>query len=137
MKKYADFLLWLLKMTVGCFLFGLGFDLFLEPYGMNSGGISGLAMVLVHLLGYGTVGTLNLLINLPLLVFADEPTGNLDRKNADEVLELLLETKRVIGQTLVMVTHDLSIARRADRILKMDNGVLSPMMPSDLAKWGS
>ena len=77
------------------------------------------------------------LINLPLLVFADEPTGNLDRQNADEVLDLLLETKRVIGQTLVMVTHDLSIARRADRILKMDNGVLSPMMPSDLAKWGS
>ena len=77
------------------------------------------------------------LINLPLLVFTDEPTGNLDRQNADEVLDLLLETKRVIGQTLVMVTHDLSIARRADRILKMDNGVLSPMMPSDLSKWGS
>jgi predicted ABC-type transport system involved in lysophospholipase L1 biosynthesis ATPase subunit len=35
-----------------------------------------------------------------------------------------------------MVTHDLSIAKRADRILKMDNGILSPMMPSDLAKWG-
>jgi putative ABC transport system ATP-binding protein len=77
------------------------------------------------------------LINLPLLVFADEPTGNLDRQNADEVLDLLLETKKVIGQTLVMVTHDLSIARRADRILKMDNGILSPMMPSDLNKWGS
>jgi putative ABC transport system ATP-binding protein len=53
------------------------------------------------------------------------------------VLDLLLETKKVIGQTLVMVTHDLSIARRADRILKMDNGILSPMMPSDLNKWGS
>jgi putative ABC transport system ATP-binding protein len=61
----------------------------------------------------------------------------LDRQNADEVLDLLLETKKVIGQTLVMVTHDLSIARRADRILKMDNGILSPMMPSDLNKWGS
>ena len=75
MKKYADFLLWLLKMTVGCFLFGLGFDLFLEPYGMNSGGISGLAMVLVHLLGYGTVGTLNLLINLPLFVIGGLKIG--------------------------------------------------------------
>lgn len=76
------------------------------------------------------------LINLPLLVFADEPTGNLDRKNADEVLELLLDTKKVIGQTLLMVTHDMSIARRADRILKMDNGILTPFMPSDAEKWG-
>ena len=75
MKKYADFLLWLLKIAVGCFLFGLGFDLFLEPYGMNSGGISGLAMVLVHLLGYGTVGTLNLLINLPLFVIGGLKIG--------------------------------------------------------------
>ena len=62
------------------------------------------------------------LINLPLVVFADEPTGNLDRENADEVLELLLETKELLGQTLIMVTHDLSIAERADRVLRMDNG---------------
>ena len=75
MKKYADFLLWLLKMTVGCFLFGLGFDLFLEPYGMNSGGISGLAMVLVHLLGFGTVGSINLIINLPLFVIGGVKVG--------------------------------------------------------------
>ena len=65
------------------------------------------------------------LINLPDIVFADEPTGNLDRANADEVLKLLLETKRVLGQTLVMVTHDLSIADHADRIFRMDNGILS------------
>ena len=75
MKKYADFLLWLLKMTVGCFLFGLGFDLFLEPYGMNSGGISGLAMVLVHVLGFGTVGTINLIINLPLFIIGGLKIG--------------------------------------------------------------
>ena len=62
------------------------------------------------------------LINLPLVVFADEPTGNLDRENADEVLDLLLETKELLGQTLIMVTHDLSIAERADRVLRMDNG---------------
>ncbi len=65
------------------------------------------------------------LINLPLIVFADEPTGNLDRANADEVLELLLETKRLMGQTLIMVTHDMSIANRADRIFTMDNGRLT------------
>lgn len=64
------------------------------------------------------------LINMPDIVFADEPTGNLDRANADEVLKLLLETKRVLGQTLVMVTHDLSIADHADRIFRMDNGEL-------------
>jgi putative ABC transport system ATP-binding protein len=65
------------------------------------------------------------LINLPLIIFADEPTGNLDRANADEVLELLLKTQKVMGQTLIMVTHDMSIASKADRILKMDNGILS------------
>ncbi len=57
-------------------------------------------------------------------MFADEPTGNLDRENADEVLRLLLLTKEVIGQTLIMVTHDLGIAEHADKIYKMDNGGL-------------
>lgn len=65
------------------------------------------------------------LINMPHIVFADEPTGNLDRANAEEVLELLLETKQMLHQTLVMVTHDLSIAERADRIFRMDDGKLT------------
>ncbi len=65
------------------------------------------------------------LINMPDILFADEPTGNLDRDNADEVLELLLNIRKEMGQTLVMVTHDLSIAAHADRIYRMDNGVLS------------
>ncbi len=65
------------------------------------------------------------LINMPDILFADEPTGNLDRNNADEVLKLLLETKKVMGQTLIMVTHDLSIAEHADRIFRMDNGILN------------
>ena len=64
------------------------------------------------------------LINRPQVLFADEPTGNLDRENADEVLSLLLLTKKVIGQTLIMVTHDLTIAEKADKIYKMDNGNL-------------
>ena len=67
------------------------------------------------------------LINMPLILFADEPTGNLDRANADEVLSLLLKTQKVMGQTLIMVTHDMSIASKADRIFKMDNGLLSPV----------
>ena len=62
---------------------------------------------------------------MPHIVFADEPTGNLDRANAEEVLELLLETKQMLHQTLVMVTHDLSIAERADRIFRMDDGKLT------------
>lgn len=65
------------------------------------------------------------LINMPLVVFADEPTGNLDKNNAEDVLSLLLETREMLGQTLIMVTHDLSIAERADRIFKMDDGIVS------------
>ena len=65
------------------------------------------------------------MINRPQVLFADEPTGNLDRENADEVLNLLLATKEKMGQTLVMVTHDLKIADHADKIYKMDNGVLT------------
>lgn len=64
------------------------------------------------------------LVNMPMLLFADEPTGNLDRANANEVLELLLKTKELLGQTLVMVTHDMSIAERADRVFRMENGEL-------------
>ena len=65
------------------------------------------------------------MINRPQVLFADEPTGNLDRENADEVLSLLLATKEQMGQTLLMVTHDLKIADHADKIYKMDNGVLT------------
>ena len=64
------------------------------------------------------------MINRPQVLFADEPTGNLDRANADEVLDLLLKTREVIGQTIVMVTHDMSIAEKADKIYLMDNGGL-------------
>ena len=67
------------------------------------------------------------LINMPLILFADEPTGNLDRANADEVLALLLKTQKVMGQTLIMVTHDMTIASQADRVFKMENGVLTPV----------
>jgi len=65
------------------------------------------------------------MINRPEVLFADEPTGNLDRANADEVLSLLLKTREALGQTIIMVTHDMEIAAKADRIYKMDNGVIS------------
>ena len=65
------------------------------------------------------------LINNPDILMADEPTGALDRKNADEVLNLLLKTREEFGTTLVMVTHDLAIAERADRIFRMNAGEIS------------
>lgn len=75
MKKFFDALLWLAQILGGCALFALGFDLFLEPHGMNAGGISGLAMILVHTLGFGTVGALNILINLPLFIIGGMKIG--------------------------------------------------------------
>ena len=64
------------------------------------------------------------LINNPDIIMADEPTGALDRKNADEVLNLLFKTREEFGTTLVMVTHDMAIAERADRIFRMEAGEL-------------
>lgn len=64
------------------------------------------------------------LINYPQILFADEPTGNLDKENAREVLKLLLNLRELINLTLVIITHIMSIAEKADRILKMDNGAI-------------
>ena len=69
MKKYHQMLSDGIKITVGCALFGLGFDLFLLPSGLNAGGISGLSMALVHLFGFGSVGLFTAIINLPLFAF--------------------------------------------------------------------
>ena len=59
----------------GCALFGLGFSLFLEPNGLNAGGLSGLAMVLVHLTNFGTVGIITALMNIPLFILAGMKVG--------------------------------------------------------------
>ena len=64
------------------------------------------------------------MINRPQILLADEPTGNLDRRSADNVLDLLINTKTSFKQTLVIVTHDLEIASRADKVYKMENGEL-------------
>ncbi len=60
----------ILKTAVGCALFGLGFNLFLAPNHLNAGGLSGLAMALVHIIGKGSVGTITALMNLPLFAIA-------------------------------------------------------------------
>ena len=64
------------------------------------------------------------LIHYPRILFADEPTGNLDRKNAEEVISLLLELRDSLKQTMVVVTHDQKTADRADRVYYMEDGVL-------------
>ena len=61
--------------ALGCALFGLGFSLFLEPNGLNAGGLSGLAMVLVHLTNFGTVGIITALMNIPLFILAGMKVG--------------------------------------------------------------
>lgn len=67
------------------------------------------------------------LANKPKIVLADEPTGNLDSETGEAVLELLLDSLRQYGQTLIMITHNKEIARRADRILYLKQGVLKEM----------
>ena len=62
------------------------------------------------------------LMNAPSLVLADEPTGNLDSKNSQEIMELLKLSNRKFGQTLVMITHDENLALQADRIMVMEDG---------------
>jgi lipoprotein-releasing system ATP-binding protein len=64
------------------------------------------------------------LVTQPKLVLADEPTGNLDGKNAEQVFELMLELNRERKTSLVVVTHDLRIAARMDRALEIDGGQL-------------
>lgn len=61
----------------------------------------------------------------PRILFADEPTGNLDRASGERIAELLFALNREQGATLVLVTHDLNLARRCARCLRMDSGALS------------
>ena len=65
----------ILQIIIGSALFGVGFNLFMVPHDMNAGGLSGLSMILVHLLNFGTVGTLTILINIPLFALGGWTLG--------------------------------------------------------------
>ncbi|MCS4480952.1 ABC transporter ATP-binding protein [Clostridium botulinum] len=62
------------------------------------------------------------LANKPSIIFADEPTGNLDSKNSKEIMELLRYSVKKYNQTLVLITHDLNIAKMADRVITIADG---------------
>ena len=65
------------------------------------------------------------LMTRPSLILADEPTGNLDTQNTSEVIALLKETSRKYEQTILMITHNRSIAQTADRVLQVSDGCLT------------
>lgn len=70
------------------------------------------------------VGIARAIVTDPVLLLADEPTGDLDRKSGDEILELLQALNRDLGKTIVMVTHDPRAAERAKRVIHLEKGVL-------------
>lgn len=74
------------------------------------------------------------LIAKPALCLADEPTGNLDRKKTDELMELLKETREKFGQTIIMVTHDRRLTGLADRVIEMMDGRIISDVSADAGR---
>ena len=70
------------------------------------------------------------LVHNPCLILADEPTGNLDETTGQQVLDLLLSLTRDSGKTLIMATHNPDIARHADRVLRVQDGQMTPVVMS-------
>ena len=75
MEKGMKTLLWFGKILAGCAIFGAGFAMFLEPNSLNAGGVTGLAMMIVHLSRFGSVGLFTLLMNLPLFIIGGIKVG--------------------------------------------------------------
>jgi lipoprotein-releasing system ATP-binding protein len=65
------------------------------------------------------------LVTEPACILADEPTGNLDEKTADQVFELILELNQSLGTSLIMVTHNLELSKRVDRVVELKEGILT------------
>lgn len=64
------------------------------------------------------------LVTKPSIIFADEPTGNLDEKNSHDVLQIFQAVKKELGQTILLVTHDMGIAHMADKMLYIQDGMI-------------
>jgi ABC-type lipoprotein export system ATPase subunit len=62
------------------------------------------------------------LVNEPAIIWADEPTGNLDAETSHQIMDLLCKLNREKGQTFIIVSHDSTIGERADRVLRMRDG---------------
>ncbi len=75
------------------------------------------------------------LVNNPLVLLADEPSGNLDRPTSHELHELLFRLREEQGTSMVLVTHNLELARRSDRVLELRDGVLRPELPGSSTGW--
>ena len=75
MKKIAENLRWVMMIALGCAVFALGFDLFLEPNGLSAGGISGIALIVIHLAPITTVGIATAMMNFPLFFFGGKKIG--------------------------------------------------------------
>ena len=72
----------------------------------------------------GRPGVLNAIVNDPAIIMADEPTGNLDSKVGREIMSLLLNLNRERGTTLIIVTHDPTIAQQTQRVIRLRDGLL-------------
>lgn len=75
MKKFTEYARWTIMIALGCAVFALGFDLFLEPNGLTAGGISGIALIVIHLAPVTTVGIATALMNFPLFFFGGKKIG--------------------------------------------------------------
>ena len=103
MRKLWDNIGWIISTVVGSTIFAMGFSFFLLPNDMNAGGISGLAQVVVEVLGFGSVGTLSILINLPLFILGGIKIGK--KFFAGSLLGLVLSSVLIDLFALIPVPH--------------------------------
>lgn len=113
------------NITLPCDLDGRGVDRELLEMILDSFGLRARRKHLPNQLSGGQQQRTSIaraLINNPSLVLADEPTGNLDSKSSDEVMSMLKMCNQSYGQTVIMITHNLDIAKQADRIITISDG---------------
>ena len=113
------------NITLPCDLDGRGVDRERLEMILDSFGLRARRKHLPHQLSGGQQQRTSIaraLINNPSLVLADEPTGNLDSKSSEEVMSMLKMCNQSYGQTVIMITHNLDIAKQADRIITISDG---------------